>query len=383
MLHAARANWQWARDRMAALGVTEDERATLEPALRRKAVLDAAPMFVAIQVHTWPLIPIAVLLVVLPVAVAALTGTSMTIGHLVLIYLYYLPCLLAGLVALIATGLGILIALDEWPRWLLYATVLASAAVVTAGMAFYWIYLRDTDATFLLSLFVGIVAYLLILVVFVVAAPFAVARRQRRIGVLGIDHLAGLMLFDVWEALGLRRMVWRTSTGREELLRMLSSLANAAPGRLARSVRVNGGDRPQRHWAATLGRHLGQTIQDHRNRLLRIDQHQQYAALVTTVRRQTVAVCQGDWTVIERAAGAARPRRGVLGLLARLAVPLVLVGAAVGVGYLPGLTISADTLFTVRLSLVVPAILSLLPIKPGNQEAITSALRDALGLIKR
>jgi hypothetical protein len=296
MLHLARANWQGARDRMAALGVTEDERATLEPALRRKAVLDAAPMIV--EFHSWTLIPIAVLLVILPVAVAALTGTSMTIGHLVLIYLYYLPCLLAGLVALIATVFGIDTALDEWPRWLLYATVLASAAVVTAGMALYWIYLRDTDATFLLSLFVGIVAYLLTLVVFVVAAPFAVARRQRLIGALGIDHLAGLMLFDVWEALGLRRMVWRTSTGREELLRMLSSLADAAPERLARSVRVNGGDRPQWHWAATLGRHLGQTIQDHRNRLLRIDQHQQYAALVTTVRRQTVAACQGDWTVI-------------------------------------------------------------------------------------
>ncbi|QNE21486.1 hypothetical protein F1D05_30680 [Kribbella qitaiheensis] len=101
--------------------------------------------------------------------------------------------------------------------------------------------------------------------------------------------------------------------------------------------------------------------------------------MIATVRRQTIELCSDSWASFE-AVGDAKPRLTVKRWLGRSVVPLILVVAAFAVGYLPG--IDPDSLFTIQLSLLLPALLGLLPVNKASQDAIGSALQDALGKLK-
>jgi hypothetical protein len=379
VLHAARLEWDSARERIDALNVAEDERATLVPVLRRKAVLDAATQ--STELHGWLGVPIVALLVFLPLIVVLAIDTYTTLGHLALIYLLYLPCLLIAVLVTVVAFAVVFFALDGRPRWLVSLCVLFLTSAITGGLALYLNHLRHDDAAFLLSLFTAVVCVLLTFAIVAADWPFASTRQRRRLGAQGVDHTAALVLFEEWEILLSHRRTWRTSKGRSELLRTMSELATIGPTRLDRSVRINSREKHARRWAATLAWHLCQSIRDHQHRLLQIDHQQQFDDLITVVTQQTLGLCQGSWTAIEHP-GEAEPRPTILRRLARLVVPVTLTGAALGVRYVPGLNISPEALVTVRLSLIVPAILSLLPVKADSQQVLTSALRDALGRLK-
>ncbi|GAB3159604.1 hypothetical protein GCM10027290_64700 [Micromonospora sonneratiae] len=378
-LARARGEWHVARKRLDALCPTTEERAALTPPLRREAVLKVLdPM--STELHILIVVPIGALLLGMPYLLALLGGAALTIGNLALLYVLYLPCLVVSIVAAFAGVSGLVILGEDRPRWFQYAIALSAASAVTIGMATFWLYL-DNQATFLLSLFSALLVVLVTIVIFLADIPFAEARKRRQLGMLGVDHIAALLLLEEWETLVAHRRRWRTPTGRRELSKALARLAHSASTRLERCVRANGGRTADRRWAADLAWHLGRTITEHRSRLLRMDLHPQYAELLAEVREQTVMLCRGDWSTIDGGIDT-QGRPSLLRRLGRFGVPVVLLGMAVGIGYLPGFALPPDTLFTVRLSLVVPAVLSLLPIRPASQESLASAMRDALGFMR-
>jgi hypothetical protein len=383
LLDKARANWASERARLDGVGATESERAALVPALRRKAVLDAANESPVLH---WLFTVLAVvLLLVMPAALTYLTGGRMSAGHLALVYVWYIPSLPLAVVllifALLAPPLLALPLLRRGvPEWLGYPISLAMIGGTTAGTVLWFNHLRHSDSTFLLSLFAAIAFIVLTLVALSSGNPSAAARRRRETGVLGLDHTAGLVLFDAWEVLSGHRRDWRTAKARRDLHAQLFQLAAKARVRLDQPVRANTADDAARQWAHRLAWQLSQTVRDHGHRLLRIHGQHQYDDVVAAVRIQTVELCGGSWTSTERD-GEPEPHATLAKRLSRLVVPLVLVGAAVAVGYIPGLHLEPDNLFTVRLSLVVPAVLSLLPLGPG-QDAVASAMRDAISRMK-
>ncbi|MGW6199270.1 hypothetical protein ACWF0M_24190 [Kribbella sp. NPDC055110] len=111
----------------------------------------------------------------------------------------------------------------------------------------------------------------------------------------------------------------------------------------------------------------------------RVDQQRSYDELVTTVRRTTTELANGAWDAVGPD-GDVLPRMTWRRRLARFYPPVVLGLAALLAGALPG--IESSDLVTVRLSLLIPAALSLLPVGHFGQSTLSDAFRDAVGKIK-
>jgi len=384
LLDKARANWAGAQARLDAVAADGTERTVLAPALRRKAVLDAA--LETTEFTGWIWVPLLPLLLGLPAALVHLTGGRMGGTHLTVVYLLYLPCLPLAVLMLVFVWMVLPVLLaapfdrsEEIPEWAGYPVVLIQVGGATAGLALWFDHLRHSDATFLLSLFAAVAFLVLAALVIAAAIPRANARQRKQRGVQGLDHLAALALFDTWEALERHRRGWRTPRVRRELQAQVLTIAAKAPAKLDQSVRAHAGTAEARQWTRTLAWHLSEEIRDHGHRLLRIDSQDQYDALVATVRRQAVETARGNWV---RRAGEPKPHVTLVRRLNRLVVPLILTGAAIGVGYLPGVEIAPDNLFTVRLSLIIPAVLSVLPLGRDGQDAVSAAMNNALGRMR-
>lgn len=378
VLDGSRENLARARRVLDRLDVTPAERTALLPALRRRAVLDAAQGHGGTSLHIGVGIGLLVLLLAAPLITRLATRPELDLTGALLAYVWYLPCLVAWLLAAAFAALIITQAFDSGPRWLISIAVLVFAAIVTAGLVLLFGRLRGSDSSLLTAFFAAWLFITLTALVLVVEVPLAEERERRRYGALGINASAALVLLEEWRILVEHRRNWRTGAGRRDLGRRLTTLAREAETQLERSARANHGDGQARLWAEAYLVRLTGMLREHRHQLLLIDQRSQYDELVRRVRSTAVELAHGRWGSVD--ATGLQPRLTFKRRLLRFLPALLLGLAALLAGYIPG--IDQENLLTIRLTLVIPAILSLLKVGELSQSTLGDTLREAADKVK-
>ncbi|QNE21487.1 hypothetical protein F1D05_30685 [Kribbella qitaiheensis] len=243
-LESARIAWAAARERIAELGATDEERRALVPVLRRKAVLDGARPQLG-RDSDLKLIPLFLLWIGLPTVTMILAGRELTVSNLIRIHLLYLLFVLvvAFVVGTIALGMGTVWS-EGWPnRGSVITSVLI--AVTTAGLIVLFNQLRRSEAVLPGAVFAATVLVLAITLTTVAGIVRTDAKRRRAVGAQGLNHTAALVLVDEWHLLRENRPYWRRPVIRRHLLARLAALEEVVPLRIDRSVRANSDDGPR------------------------------------------------------------------------------------------------------------------------------------------
>lgn len=322
--------------------------------------------YAAIRVGT------AVMLVVVPVAVLAplyptVSGASQLVAGAVYI------CLLVAL----ASGWRYRHGTVVWPRTVLvWCLLLLLLGVVDALGPDSW---RPREWGGLLLAALGAA-----MVLALVAARFAtvVWLRDRYFRPLAFRvgggplpaHLATVWLIILVSSLHEARLSWWRPRGRERLLRWMRALRFSAERQLLGSARDAGLGAAAEADAERRARHFGDVLRRVEGRLLDADAAADYAAIVGELVTAFEAVTRGDWaslTLAEEPAVRARRWRGLL----RRAVPaVVLAAAALFLPLLPGHPATTDaSVATVRLGLLVAALLSLMPVEADVRSRVITA----------
>jgi hypothetical protein len=378
VLTSARAQWDDARDRLRKLGSTPAERTALDPLLRRRAVLDAAAANDR-EVGRWLGPVILILLAALPTITKLAAGADLDLLTVLGAYKWYLAALCAWIFAIICALSTIVPVLEALPQWLAQVVLPVLVVAATAGMVLLFGYVHRSGSSPAAAFFAAGVFHIVTVLLLVLDVPRAKVRHRRRYGALGLSGTAALILLAEWELLAGHRRNWRTGVGRRRLTKELRALIRDGEAELVRSADANHGDSHGRRWAEQYVVRLATAMRGHYNQLLMIDQQRSYDELVATVRRTTAELADGGWDAIG-SAGDVLPRMTWRRRLARFYPAAVLGLAALFAGALPGIG-SAD-LVTVRLSLLIPAALSLLPVGQLGQSTLSDAFRDAIGRIK-
>lgn len=170
-------------------------------------------------------------------------------------------------------------------------------------------------------------------------------------------------------------------THRRWRFRLVARLETEAAWLEARMVdwvvpRRFGSARRQRATARELGRQAGATLRDHADAIVLTETTDSFDRIMQTVRDQAVALSAGDSSPIiqeNRVWTAQRHHQ----LITRALPPLVLVITAAVLNHLPGVAVSGASLATIRVGLIVGAVLSALGVSGEDRRSVESAWTSA------
>jgi hypothetical protein len=187
-------------------------------------------------------------------------------------------------------------------------------------------------------------------------------------------HHATVWLIILASSLHQTRSSWWHPRGRQRLLRWMGDRRESAERRLLGSARDAGLGAAAEADVARRARHFSGFLRQVEARLLDADAAADHAAIVSGLVTALKAIIRGDWAPLTLAEEPpARPGRW-LALLRRAVPAVVPATAALLLPLLPGHPATTDPgVTTVRVGLLVAALLSLLPVEADVRSRVISA----------
>jgi hypothetical protein len=229
-----------------------------------------------------------------------------------------------------------------------------------------------------LGLAAGVVATVVRLVVrrlvYALRGP-VFAFQIRRCGMMPPAHLVTVMLGALLMNLNSGQYIWRRVNARRELLAQIDW-----------TIAMVGRYLPQMVWWAGIRgealapslrrfREAAAAMRETRTQLIDAGGQEAFTQIRNHVAGAMIAVAGGDWSLLGSTAVPGAKSR-LLALTRRLVTPFALIGAAIALPYLPGVTHSG-ALTTVQIGLIATALLSLTTVESTAQARIVDVLDPA------
>jgi hypothetical protein len=374
-IDAARRRWQDSRDLLQRLGLSD--RTGLARALRREAVLLGARA--NLEAVGWSLLVTGGLFLVAPVLVIQLMGIPWGVGALLLTYGYHVMIAFVLVLVVLFAFFTLGDFLEDHKGWVHRVLQLLAAGLLVAALGTYVLYAVRTHSTFHAAVLSGLLLFLVLSLLLPLELALTARQKSRRVGALAPGQAAAVVFVRIADHLVSHRATWRRPSVRRRLVAELTQAAEGFVDLLDRSVRLAGGRRDARDWAAERAWHLSRCLRAHGRDLLQATSQPRFDAIISRLGEQATALADGSWDPVEQEGEPAVTPRAARRLL-RILPAVVLLGVAFGIGYIPGL--AGASLLTIRLSLAIPALLSLIPADRAERDLMLNALRDAVSKVR-
>jgi hypothetical protein len=325
-------------------------------------------------------------------------GVAGTVGPFALVWLYgsdeltsvRLVLALTIYATIGATAFGLLASWGATGRQRVFITVacrlgvaisLATGVSTVAYLVAHrrWDDLWPAISVGLIASVLGLAVAFAIQAVAIAVAAVGTTVSCRRCGSMPPSLLVAVQAFYVLETFDELTSGWRQADTRKLLMWRIAGRANFIRHQIPRLQWLVGGsglvhaETQQRcRQAADLLAHMQWRLAEARSR-------KDYDEIRQDLVEFVAAAVEGDWSRLAEDSGpVTRPSR--LGKLARrLVAPVVLVGTAVGLPYLPGIPAGSSGVTTIQIGLVVAAVLTLASVDSSAQDRVLGALGGAGG----
>jgi hypothetical protein len=355
--------------------LSDEDRRELRPILRAYAVQQAA----LTRSRWWwgydalRLVTAVVTLAVPVVALVAWIGVSGVLWSALAAYLLF------GAVALLGHG----VQQNRNVRPSVFATVAvivtvgtAAAATFTAGGPFGWLWegaALGLVAAVVLLVLAEIRLFGLIAIRTMVFLPLA----RRRAGWPLPPQLAAMHLLQLLDGLHRARATCRHPRYRRNFLRWMDRMIKYVQWELPKAtadLRLGAAITAD---SRTRANQLAGRLRQFHVRLAHDHQLREYDWVSIETATLTMALTRGDWSWGKPEDEAAAVQHRAVRVLKRIVPSVVLLAAAIGLPYLPGVTASTTSLTGIQVGLGLAAALSLVPIEATYRENVMSAYVDA------
>jgi hypothetical protein len=375
VLQAARDGYRSQLEAVPTPLLSEEDRHDLRPVLRTFAVQRAAFErsrwwwgYHALRAGT------AVVAVAVPVVgLTAWLGASRVLGAALVGYLLF-----GGVAAL---GHGVQQGRNVAPTvFALGAGVLAVGTAVLAGFTadarYGWLWRGlgvGLGAAVLLLVLAEVRLYGLLAIHGAVFRPLA----RRRAGWLLPAQQAAVHLVRLLDGLHRARATCRHPRRRGTFLRWMDRLVRYVQWEMPNATRdLRLGSVVTADACARIN-HLAGRMRRLQLRLVHDHQLQEYDRVCAEVATLTMALARGDWSWVGPEDEVPVRSRLAVRAAKRVIPAALLIGAAIGLRYLPGVTASGASLTGIQLGLGLAAVLSLIPVEAAHREKVMSAFADA------
>lgn len=199
----------------------------------------------------------------------------------------------------------------------------------------------------------------------------------RQVGSVPPPNAAALIILRILWDMYFTGEWWRQASGRRWLAKRFRLREREAESALVFATRGCGGLRDDLKEARLRAWHLKMTLRHYRQRLVDVYSYDDCRTMVDSLAAEMSALVGGDWSKIYQ--NHEPVLRSKLQTLAHRAVaPVLLLAVAIGLNYMPGITVPTPGLRSIQVGLLATAFLALVSVDSNTTSSILSALRDAM-----